>query len=63
MSERDWADIAAESDWAIDQVMAERRAHEAGCTCGAVDVEGASHLDWCFFAQPDSGDLGGAADV
>lgn len=44
--------IAAESDRVIEQAMAERRAYESGCQCGAVDVEGGTHLEWCPCSEP-----------
>lgn len=43
----DWAEINAESERAIEEAIAEAAAHAPNCTCGAVDVVGASHLDWC----------------
>jgi hypothetical protein len=47
MGEKSWDELIRESDRVIDQAMAEQRACESACTCGAVDVVGASHLDWC----------------
>ncbi len=44
---RDCDPVSRESDRVIARAMAERAAYESDCTCGAVDVEGASHLGWC----------------
>jgi hypothetical protein len=51
--ERSWAEIGAESDRLIAQAIAEGRARTPNCTCGAVDIEGASCLEWCESRKDD----------
>jgi hypothetical protein len=41
------SDIYKESQRVVDDAMDEARAMAPDCTCMAVDVEGASHLEWC----------------
>lgn len=61
MSERSWADLNAESDRVIDQAMAEAAAR-TDCICGAVDVPGASCLEWCDSRLDVTGPAGVVAE-